>query len=151
MEAQRKVRLHCYKTGVEITSTNDLPVPAEQRTSTDVFCTFVTSIFALTMFVIALVCLNLPALQKMTYPTDSQSRHCTLDNANYNYIYFTTPNNADRRVCVSSCPTGNENALSCWPTDEISCSANSNPQFEVVIYPTTPTETSTGLFCLPTD
>jgi tRNA A37 threonylcarbamoyladenosine synthetase subunit TsaC/SUA5/YrdC len=54
-------------------------------------------------------------------------------------------------MCLSECPFGNETRLKCWPTSNLSCSANSIPQFEVDIYPTEPTETSLGLFCQAKD
>jgi hypothetical protein len=38
----------------------------------------------------AILSLDLGKLQHMTYPTDQQGRHCTLDNPNYNYLYFTS-------------------------------------------------------------
>lgn len=69
------------------------------------------------MFITALVTLNMSALQKMTYPTDSQGRHCTLDNNNFNFLYFPTPNNPTKRLCLAKCPTGSENRLDCWPTN----------------------------------
>ena len=87
----------------------------------------------------------------MTYPTDSSGRHCTLDNQNYNYLYFPSPNNPTNRICLASCPTSSTSKLNCWPTANIACAANSNPQFQVVVYPTYPSRTSLGLYCLPTD
>lgn len=71
MENQSKAPIYNYKTGEVITNAEDLPVPFEKRTSTDVFCTVLTSLFAITMLVIAIANINLPALQKMTYPADS--------------------------------------------------------------------------------
>lgn len=44
------------------------------------------------MFIAAIICLDLSSLQRMTYPTDQQGRHCTLDNSNYNYLYFSSSN-----------------------------------------------------------
>lgn len=110
-----------------------------------------TALFALFMFVMAVVSFNLGQLAKMTYPTDSAGRHCTLDNSNYNYLYFPSPNNPSNRICLNSCPTSAASTLNCWPTANIACAANSNPQFQVVIYPTYASRTSLGLYCLPTD
>ena len=129
METQGKVALRVYKTGELITNTDQLPVPFQLRTSTDLFCTIITSMFAIGMFVTAIVSFNLTQLAKMTYPTDSAGRHCTLDNANYNYLYFPSPNNPTNRICLNSCPTSVASTLNCWPTANISCAANSNPQF----------------------
>jgi hypothetical protein len=56
-----------------------------------------------------------------------------------------------KRLCVAKCPTGNETALDCLPSDSLSCKANSNPKFEVSIYPTVESDTSMGLFCMPVD
>ena len=103
------------------------------------------------MFVMAVINLNLIKLQKMTYPTDSMGRHCTLDNANFNYLYFPSPNNPNNRICLASCPTSTASTLNCWPTNNIGCQTNSNPQFQVVVYPTYASRTSLGLYCLPTD
>ncbi len=50
------------------------------------------------MFLIAIFNFNLDALQKMTYPTDQMGRHCTLDNANFNYLYFTSSNDPVRMM-----------------------------------------------------
>jgi hypothetical protein len=121
------------------------------RTSTDRFCTIITSLFAIGMFITAVVSFNLTQLANMTYPTDSAGRHCTLDNPNYNYLYFPSPNNPSNRICLNSCPTSAASTLNCWPTANISCAANSNPQFQVVIYPTYASRTSLGLYCLPSD
>jgi hypothetical protein len=151
MEDERKVHLRVYKTGEDITSGDELPVTSEQRIPTDVFCTVVTSLFAVGMLVLAVSRLDLPQLQKMTYPTDSAGRHCTLDNPNYNYLYFPSPSTPTNRICLASCPTSVAASLNCWPTPNISCAANTNPQFQVIIYPTYPSRTSLGLFCLPTD
>jgi hypothetical protein len=129
MEENHKIVINNYKTGEKIVNGDQLPVPFDKRTSTDVFCTVITSLFAITMLGIAIAKLNLPALQKMTYPTDSQGRHCTLDNANFNYLYFPSPKNPTRRLCLAQCPKGTESKLDCWPTEDISCSANPNPQF----------------------
>ena len=143
--------MRVYKTGELIVSGDQLPVSFNDRTSTDICCTFLTSVFALGMFIAAIVFLNLFQLQKMTYPTDSSGRHCTLDNQNYNYLYFPSPNNPHNRICLASCPTSTASTLNCWPTATISCAANSNPQFQVVVYPTYASRTSLGLYCLPTD
>jgi len=103
------------------------------------------------MLITAAVSFNLAQLAKMTYPTDSSGRHCTLDNPNYNYLYFPSPNNPNNRICLNSCPSSTVSTLNCWPTANISCAANSNPQFQVVVYPTYASQTSLGLYCLPTD
>lgn len=126
-------------------------MPFQLRTSTDRFCTIITSLFAIAMLGIAIASFNLTQLAKMTYPTDSAGRHCTLDNPNYNYLYFPSPNNPSNRICLNSCPTSAASTLNCWPTANISCAANSNPQFQVVIYPTYASSTSLGLYCLPSD
>ena len=52
------------------------------------------------MLVGAIAGLDLGKLQRMTYPTDHQGRHCTLDNANYNYLYFTSTTDP---VALHSC------------------------------------------------
>lgn len=129
MENHRKIPIRIYKTGEEVSNGDQLPVSFDKRISTDVFCTVFTALFAVVMLGIAIACINLPALQKMTYPTDSEGRHCTLDNQNYNYLYFPSPSNPDKRLCLAQCPSGKETKLECWPTQDISCSANSNSQF----------------------
>ena len=67
-----------------------VPIANDQRIQTDIFCTIVTAIWAVAMLGVAIAVLDLEKLQKMTYPTDQQGRHCTLDNPNYNYLYFTS-------------------------------------------------------------
>jgi hypothetical protein len=81
-----------YKTNEPLESIEEFPVPSSERIPTDVFCTVITSIFAIAMLGTAIASLDLNNLQKMTYPTDQEGRHCTLDNANYNYLYFTSSN-----------------------------------------------------------
>ncbi len=71
---------------------SDLPVPFSERSSTDLFCTIITAIFAIAMFVTACVVFNNQKLAYMTYPTDGEGHKCTLDNPTYNYLYFTTIN-----------------------------------------------------------
>lgn len=80
-----------YANNSPITDIQELPVPFAERTPTDVFCTVCTGLAALAMLIVAIVSLNLYNLQKMTYPADSQGRHCTLDNPNFNYLYFVDP------------------------------------------------------------
>ena len=70
---------------------SELPVPFDERTPTDVFCTVVTAIFALAMLVFSIVSLKAANLRDMTYPTDSMGRKCTLDNPVFNYLYFVNP------------------------------------------------------------
>jgi hypothetical protein len=49
-----------------------------------------SAIFGIAIFIGAIAVMDLTQLQKITYPTDSQGRMCTLDNPNYNYLYFTS-------------------------------------------------------------
>jgi hypothetical protein len=71
----------------------------------------------------------------MSYPTDQQQRHCTLDNPNYNYLYFSSLEDAvflhmkSKRYFVASCPKGNETKLDCWPTSGLSCAHNTETNF----------------------
>jgi hypothetical protein len=51
--------LPIYKNGEPITNAASLPVPHRDRISTDVFCTIATSIFAFTMLLIAVTCVDL--------------------------------------------------------------------------------------------
>jgi len=44
------------------------------------------------MFVIACFTFDLNKLNSLTYPTDNNGRKCTLDNPQFNYLYFTTLN-----------------------------------------------------------
>lgn len=71
-------------------SPNDLPIGEAERTGTDTFCTIITAVFALALFVTACIQMNPDNLANMTYPTDSMGRKCTKDNPNYNYLYFTS-------------------------------------------------------------
>lgn len=59
---------------------------------TDIFCTIITALFAIAMFVTACVVFNGQKLAYITYPTDGMGRKCTLDNPIYNYLYFTSTN-----------------------------------------------------------
>jgi hypothetical protein len=43
------------------------------------------------MLVISIVVLDANKLGRMTYPTDTAGRHCTLDNGAFNFLYFTSP------------------------------------------------------------
>lgn len=63
---------------------------SDKRTCTDLFCTIIGAAFTLLILVGAIAVMDLNNLQKITYPTDSQGRMCTLDNPNYNYLYFTS-------------------------------------------------------------
>lgn len=128
-----------------------LPIKHENRVRTDVFCTFITTIFALAMLGLAIYCFRPQKLAEMTYPTDQEGRHCTLDHSSYDYLYFTSVTDPSKRLCVSECPTGHETRLKCWPTDKLSCTINSDPDYEVSIYPTFAENTRIGLFCLPRD
>lgn len=91
MEEDNLTLLRNYKTNQPIESVDDLPVPSAERIQTDRFCIIFSTLFAVGMFITAIACLDLNKLQRMTYPTDQQGRHCTLDNGNYNYLYFTSP------------------------------------------------------------
>lgn len=92
MEEEHFAYIPIYKTNEPIQSTSELPIPSQQRIPTDLFCTIFTSIFAIAMFIAAIASMDVAKLQRMTYPTDQQGRHCTLDNQNYNYLYFASSN-----------------------------------------------------------
>lgn len=91
MEEDNLNLLRNYKTNEPIESIDNLPVSSTERIQTDRFCIIVSTLFAVGMFITAIASLDLNKLQRMTYPTDQQGRHCTLDNGNYNYLYFTSP------------------------------------------------------------
>ena len=91
MEEDNLTLLRNYKTNQPIESVDDLPVPSSERIQTDRFCIIFSTVFAVGMLATAIACLDLNKLKRMTYPTDQQGRHCTLDNENYNYLYFTSP------------------------------------------------------------
>ena len=62
------------------------------ETCTDLFCTVFTTIFAVTIFIASIILLDAEKLRIITYPTDGVGHKCTLDNPNYNYLYFTSFN-----------------------------------------------------------
>ena len=72
-----------------------------------------TALFAIAMFVTACVVFNAEKLAFITYPTDQMGRKCTQDTPKFNYLYFTSANDPTKRLCVSECPTGNEDRLKC--------------------------------------
>lgn len=80
-----------YADNSEISSISQIPVSFANRLPTDVFCTVVTSLFAVGMLIFAIVSMNPTHLRDMTYPTDSMGRKCTLDNSQFNYLYFVDP------------------------------------------------------------
>ena len=82
--------LRVYKTNEPLDNIFDIPIDNSQRIPTDTFCTIITALFAIAMLATAIIVLDLEKLQRMTYPTDQMGRHCTLDNPNYNYLYFTS-------------------------------------------------------------
>ena len=67
-----------------------LPIKHESRVRTDVFCTVLTILFAISMLGLAIYSFRPRKLAEMTYPTDQQGRHCTLDHSTYDYLYFTS-------------------------------------------------------------
>lgn len=87
----------------------------------------------------------------MTYPNDIEGNLCGWDAQAYKILYYTTIDDPSKRLCVKSCPKGDESSLDCYATDSLSCGKNDNEDYKVEIYPSEIYSNRLGLFCMPTD
>jgi len=102
--------------------------PIENRSCTDVFCCLVFIVFVASTLALTSYASTMGNTKLLLTPFDPDHRACGVDNAvaNFPFIYFTNPtssSNLYQTVCVSECPDGTKNVLSCAPNSVVgSCS-----------------------------
>lgn len=113
---------------------DEIPIKYEDRNCTDVCCLVVGIAFTLIMAIISFSIYDYDTYVKSSFPTDSDGRLCGVDAPAYPLVYFASPPEIGRRVCVSSCPSEGDIMLGCFATSDVGCRFSDSPMFGVSYY-----------------
>jgi hypothetical protein len=114
-------------------------VPDEHRQPRDWACFYIFVGLVGVILVLSVVLLAVGHIQSLFRPFDSDIKECGAEVRGYPYLYYVSPHDLTRSVCVKECPTDEDKPLECSPNSVVtSCRRDIRDHFnlsnQVLVY-----------------